>query len=389
MAINWNPLGWLAGKFTQPKPSYYSTDYGVSSRNQGNASQILDPTPVSPTLISAANYRKNALGGVPLTLQDMDGNIVDAPQFEDLRKVLATNLLGETEYDLVMEGEAFWEITSGALIVSENRTPFTIVKHLPNEVSRQEDGSYLIKGRSVPPEQIVDFREFSGYGARTLLTSHIILENRALVSKRVNAERYIKPPVIYKTDKNAVFVQVNDTGTSPKPADEVLQDQYKAVRSQLDARANSDDNPAAAFIHTDDEVIFPEHKVDGEFEQTLQEVRRTTEAVTGVPAIFLGSDKQSTYNNVHEARIRFWKDIIVPRMRYMEGQMNLLLKPLVRLDANLYFRFDTSKVLELQPDKREVSQTAVAAITAAERAVSTELWTREEAQDWLERTIGQ
>ena len=79
---------------------------------------------------------------------------------------------------------------------------------------------------------------------------------------------------------------------------------------------------------------------------SLEEVSRTY----GVPKLLLGDFERATYANVQAAERMFWRNTIVPEVRFLEEQLNGMLLPRLGY-PQLWVEFDLSVIEALQEDE--------------------------------------
>ena len=118
------------------------------------------------------------------------------------------------------------------------------------------------------------------------------------------------------------------------------------MRYQGSANAN---RPAVASEVRDVKTLGLSHR-DIDFIQglrwSLEEVSRTY----GVPKLLLGDFERATYANVQASERMFWRNTVVPEVRFLEEQLNRMLLPRLGY-PQLSVEFDLSTIEALQEDE--------------------------------------
>ena len=118
------------------------------------------------------------------------------------------------------------------------------------------------------------------------------------------------------------------------------------MRHQGSANAN---RPAVASAVRDVKTLGLSHR-DIDFIQglrwSLEEVSRTY----GVPKLLLGDFERATYANVQASERMFWRNTVVPEVRFLEEQLNRMLLPRLGY-PQLSVEFDLSTIEALQEDE--------------------------------------
>ncbi len=118
------------------------------------------------------------------------------------------------------------------------------------------------------------------------------------------------------------------------------------MRHQGSANAN---RPAVASAVRDVKTLGLSHR-DIDFIQglrwSLEEVSRTY----GVPKLLLGDFERATYANVQASERMFWRNTVVPEVRFLEEQLNRMLLPRLGY-PQLTVEFDLSTIEALQEDE--------------------------------------
>lgn len=118
------------------------------------------------------------------------------------------------------------------------------------------------------------------------------------------------------------------------------------MRHQGSTNAN---RPAVASAVRDVKTLGLSHR-DIDFIQglrwSLEEVSRTY----GVPKLLLGDFERATYANVQASERMFWRNTVVPEVRFLEEQLNRMLLPRLGY-PQLSVEFDLSAIEALQEDE--------------------------------------
>ena len=127
-----------------------------------------------------------------------------------------------------------------------------------------------------------------------------------------------------------------------------LEEFYTRWESRYQGADNSY-RPAVASAVRDVKTLGLSHR-DLDFIQglrwSLEEVSRTY----GVPKVLLGDFERATYANVQAAERMFWRNTIVPEVRFLEEQLNRVLLPRLGY-PELTVEFDLSVIEALQEDE--------------------------------------
>ena len=127
-----------------------------------------------------------------------------------------------------------------------------------------------------------------------------------------------------------------------------LEEFYARWESRYQGPANSHRPAVASAVH-DVKTLGLSHR-DLDFIQglrwSLEEISRTY----GVPKVLLGDFERATYANVQAAERMFWRNTIVPEVRFLEEQLNNVLLPRLGY-PQLTIEFDLSVIEALQEDE--------------------------------------
>ena len=127
-----------------------------------------------------------------------------------------------------------------------------------------------------------------------------------------------------------------------------LEDFYARWEMRYQGPGNAH-RPAVASAVRDVKTLGLSHR-DIDFIQglrwSLEEVSRTY----GVPKLLLGDFERATYANVQASERMFWRNTIVPEVRFLEEQLNRMLLPRLGY-PQLSVEFDLSVIEALQEDE--------------------------------------
>ena len=130
--------------------------------------------------------------------------------------------------------------------------------------------------------------------------------------------------------------------------DTELEDFYARWEQRYQGPGNAH-RPAVASAVRDVKTLGLSHR-DIDFIQglrwSLEEVSRTY----GVPKLLLGDFERATYANVQASERLFWRNTVVPEVRFLEDQMNRALLPKLGY-PQLRAEFDLSAIEALQEDE--------------------------------------
>ncbi len=136
--------------------------------------------------------------------------------------------------------------------------------------------------------------------------------------------------------------------TNQEMNDAELEDFYARWEQRYQGPDNAH-RPAVASAVRDVKTLGLSHR-DIDFIQglrwSLEEVSRTY----GVPKLLLGDFERATYANVQASDRMFWRNTVVPEVRFLEDQMNRALLPKLGY-PDLTVEFDLSAVEALQEDE--------------------------------------
>ena len=136
--------------------------------------------------------------------------------------------------------------------------------------------------------------------------------------------------------------------TNQEMSDAELEDFYARWEQRYQGPGNAH-RPAVASAVRDVKTLGLSHR-DIDFIQglrwSLEEVSRTY----GVPKLLLGDFERATYANVQASERLFWRNTVVPEVRFLEEQINRALLPKLGYPS-LVAEFDLSVIEALQEDE--------------------------------------
>ena len=136
--------------------------------------------------------------------------------------------------------------------------------------------------------------------------------------------------------------------TNQEMNDAELEDFYARWEQRYQGTGNAH-RPAVASAVRDVKTLGLSHR-DIDFIQglrwSLEEVSRTY----GVPKLLLGDFERATYANVQASERMFWRNTVVPEVRFLEDQLNRSLLPKLGY-PQLTVEFDLSVIEALQEDE--------------------------------------
>ncbi len=107
--------------------------------------------------------------------------------------------------------------------------------------------------------------------------------------------------------------------------------------------------PAVASAVRDVKTLGLSHR-DIDFIQGLRWSLEEVSRAYGVPKLLLGDFERATYANVQASERMFWRNTIVPEVKFLEEQLNRMLLPRLGY-PNLSVEFDLSVIEALQEDE--------------------------------------
>ncbi len=122
--------------------------------------------------------------------------------------------------------------------------------------------------------------------------------------------------------------------------------------NRWEARYRGPDNsrrPAIASFVRDIKTLGLSHR-DMDFIQGLRWSLEEVSRAYGVPKPLLSDLERATFSNVNAAERMFWRNTILPEMRFLEEQLNRMLLPRLGY-SDLVAQFDASSIEALREDE--------------------------------------
>ena len=310
----------------------------------------------SPSVYSAVKLRSDAITRPPLLVYR--GGSSDSPRLrtrvEQSHPVV--RLLGRvnpwytrgdlwraTEIYLCLWGAAFWAIERGPDGEPE-LWPLRPDRMVVIPDRQRYVRGFVYRGNASPvaytPDEIVWLRYFNPMeelaGLSPLAPARLSADmgHEGLQFNRNLLRNSARPDFLLLTNQ-----ELNDTE---------LEEFYARWESRYQGAANSY-RPAVASAVRDVKTLGMSQR-DLDFIQglrwSLEEVSRTY----GVPKVLLGDFERATYANVQAAERIFWRNTIVPEVRFLEEQLNRVLLPRLGY-PQLTVEFDLSVIEALQEDE--------------------------------------
>ena len=130
--------------------------------------------------------------------------------------------------------------------------------------------------------------------------------------------------------------------------DAELEDFYERWEQRYQGPGNAH-RPAVASAVRDVKTLGLSHR-DIDFIQGLRWSLEEVSRAYGVPKLLLGDFERATYANVQASERMFWRNTVVPEVRFLEDQMNRALLPKLGY-PQLRAEFDLSAIEALQEDE--------------------------------------
>ena len=250
-----------------------------------------------------------------------------------------------TEIYLNLWGSAFWAL-------ERNETGQQEIWVLrPDRVSvvpdrRQYVRGFVYQGRTGPvaytPDEIIWLRYFNPldeYGGMSPLAPSRLAVDTGSDGMKFNRN-------FFRNSAQPDFVML----TNENMTDAEVEDFYSRWESRYRGPGNAHRPAIANFISDIKSLGFSHKEMD--FIQglrwSLEEVSRTY----GVPKPLLSDFERATFANVNAAERFFWRNTIVPELKFFEEQLTRMLLPRLGY-SGLVLEFDSSSVEALQEDENQ------------------------------------
>ena len=312
----------------------------------------------SPSVYAAVRLRAEAVTRPPLRVyrvEDAGRRVPVAAAHPAARALERVNpwytradLWRATETYLCLWGSAFWAIERGEdgeaelwplrpdrMVVIPDRQ-----RYVRGFVYRGSPSSIPSENVAYTPEEIVWLRYFNPLeelaGLSPLAPARLSADmgHEGLRFNRHLLRNSARPDFMLLTNH-----ELNDAE---------LEDFYERWEQRYRGAGNAH-RPAVASAVRDVKTLGLSHR-DIDFIQglrwSLEEVSRTY----GVPKLLLGDFERATYANVQASERMFWRNTVVPEVRFLEDQMNRALLPRLGY-PDLAVEFDLSVIEALQEDE--------------------------------------
>ncbi len=309
----------------------------------------------SPSVYSAVRLRAEAVTRPPLRVyrraEDATGRRMPVEPSHPVSRLLErvnpwytrADLWRATEVYLCLWGSAFWAIERG-----EDGAP-ELWPLRPDRVAVIPDRRRYVRGFvyrgpvdqvAYTPDEVVWLRYFNPLeemaGLSPLAPARLSADmgNEGLHFNRHLLRNSARPDFLLLTNQ-----EMNDSE---------LEDFYARWEQRYQGSGNAR-RPAVASAVRDVKTLGLSNR-DIDFIQglrwSLEEVSRTY----GVPKLLLGDFERATYANVQASERMFWRNTVVPEIRFLEDQMNRALLPKLGY-PQLTVEFDLSVIEALQEDE--------------------------------------
>lgn len=309
----------------------------------------------SVSVYSAIKLRSDAVSRPNLRLfrQTAEGGrqYVDAghPVAQLLSQVNPWNTQGDlwraTEIYLNLWGSAFWALERD----DQGRREIWALR--PDRVTvlpdrRQYIRGFVYQGKSGPvaytPDEIVWLRYFNPleeYAGLSPLAPARLSVDMGSESMRFNRNFFrnsAQPDMVLLTNENMSDAEIDDF--------------YTRWEARYKGTGNAHRPAIANFIREIKTLGFSHKDMDfiEGLRWSLEEVSRTF----GVPKPLLSDFERATFANINAAERMFWRNTIVPELKFLEEQLNRMLLPKLGY-PELTLEFDLASIEALQEDENK------------------------------------
>ena len=314
----------------------------------------------SPSVYAAVKLRADALTRPPLRVyrsgDDVRGRRVPVSPSHPVARLLErvnpwhtrADLWRATETHLCLWGAAFWAIERGEdgepelwplrpdrMVVIPDRQ-----RYVRGFVYRGVWGSIPTDPVAYTPEEIVWLRYFNPLeelaGLSPLAPARLSADmgHDGLAFNRHLLRNSARPDFLLLTNQ-----EMNETE---------LEEFYARWEMRYQGPGNAH-RPAVASAVRDVKTLGLSHR-DIDFIQGLRWSLEEVSRAYGVPKLLLGDFERATYANVQASERMFWRNTIVPEVRFLEEQLNRMLLPRLGY-PQLCVEFDLSVIEALQEDE--------------------------------------
>ena len=307
----------------------------------------------SVSVYAAVRLRAEALSRPPLVAhrRDADGNLQPVGAGHPLQQLMDQvnpwdtrgDLWRATEIYLSLWGSAYW-----ALEKSDSGR-WEIWPLRPDRVSVIPDKNQYIRGFvymgangpvAYAAEEVVWLRyfnpmeEFAGLSLVAPIRMAVDMGKDALRFKRNSLRNSAQPGFVLLT---------NETMT-----DNEVEDFYNRWEARYRGPANVRRPSIASFVR-DIKTLGISHW-DMDFIQGLRWSLEEVSRAYGVPKPLLSDMERATFSNINAAERIFWRNTMLPEMRFIEENLNRMLLPRLGY-GDLVVQFDSSSVEALREDE--------------------------------------
>ena len=313
----------------------------------------------SPSVYAAVKLRADALTRPPLRVYRQDTSPGGAgsdrratvspshPVARLLERVnpwhTRTDLWRATETHLCLWGAAFWAIERGEDGEPE-LWPLRPDRMVVIPDRRQYVRGFVYRGVAEPvaytPDEILWLRYFNPLeelaGLSPLAPARLSADmgHEGLSFNRHLLRNSARPDFLLLTNH-----ELNETE---------LEEFYARWETRYQGAGNAH-RPAVASAVRDVKTLGLSHR-DIDFIQGLRWSLEEVSRAYGVPKLLLGDFERATYANVQASERMFWRNTIVPEVRFLEEQLNRMLLPKLGY-PQLTVEFDLSAIEALQEDE--------------------------------------
>ena len=257
----------------------------------------------------------------------------------------SNDLWRSTEIHLNLWGSAFWTLERDAVgewqiwpLRPDRVTP------LPDE--RRYLRGFVYQGRSGPvaytPDEVVWLRyynpleEYAGFSPLT--------PSRLSVDTGCDGMRFNRN--FFRNSAQPDFVMLTDENMT----DSEIADFYSRWEARYQGSGNAH-RPAITNFIKDIKSLGISHK-DMDFIQGLRWSLEEVSRAFGVPKPLLADLERATFANINAAERMFWRNTIVPELKFLEEQLTRMLLPRLGYPG-LGLEFDLSSIEALQEDENQ------------------------------------
>ncbi len=307
----------------------------------------------SVSAYAAVRLRAEALSRPPLVAhrRDADGNLQPVGAGHPLQQLMDQvnpwdtrgDLWRATEIYLSLWGSAYWALEksdSGRWEIWPLRPDLVSVIPDKNQYIR----GFVYMGANGPvayaAEEVVWLRyfnpmeEFAGLSPVAPIRMAVDMGKDALRFNRNFLRNSAQPDFVLLT---------NETMT-----DNEVEDFYNRWEARYRGPANAH-RPAIASFVRDIKTLGISHR-DMDFIQGLRWSLEEVSRAYGVPKPLLSDMERATFSNINAAERIFWRNTMLPEMRFIEENLNRMLLPRLGY-GDLVVQFDSSSVEALREDE--------------------------------------